>query len=198
MTYRWEYLRCQMAPFNDRVVSSSSRTFLNKSECIINALMHGSHLRLDIQVVLCVIKERDDMLTSPLSNYAARITTFQNWPPSITIPATIMAAAGFFYEGQGDRVTCYSCGKSLKFWKATDNPWSEHQRHSPGCAHLNGPAASEALRQYQITGNRPTFYNQQQGPAEVCDGGDIIIDEDENNIDMTDNIEPNIGKSIFS
>ena len=113
------------------------------------------------------------MLTSPLSNYVARIATFQSWPPSIPTPTTTLAAAGFFYEGIGDRVTCYSCGKSLKNWKQTDNPWAEHQRYSPNCAHLNGPT-----RRDDVTGpgnfkNNRHCYDPLQGTAEVCDGGDL-------------------------
>lgn len=130
MTYRWEYTRYQLHPtYQERVVKCSARTFLNKQDCVRDALKYGGPLRLDVRVLLCIVKERDDPLTSPLSNYAARLTTFQNWPPSIPIPGQLMAAAGFFYDGVGDRVTCYSCGKSLKFWKPTDNPWEIGRAH---------------------------------------------------------------------
>ena len=183
MAYRWEYLRCQVTSFknhttfNDQVVSCSSRTFQNKADCIYNAIQQGGQYRLDVQVILCIIKEQDDLQsTSTLSNYSARLATFRKWPPAIPITPHAMALAGFFYQGIGDRVTCYSCGKSLISWKATDNPWSEHQRHSPHCAHLNGPSRSE-----DVTGcfNHKTT----QGPAEVCDGGDLVSDHD---IDMAD------------
>ena len=188
MTYRWEYLRCQVnsfthhTTFKDQVVKCSSRTFLTKADCIYNALQQGGQMRLDIQVVLCIIKERDDMLTSPLSNYAARLTTFKTWPPSIPLPTTTMAAAGFFYEGIGDRVTCYSCGKSLKNWKSSDNPWAEHHRHSPICVHLNGPP-----RQEDVTGpgDNNHCHEPMKGTAEVCDGGDLMLpDDDHENMEI--------------
>ena len=83
MAYRWEYLRCQVTSFknhttfNDQVVSCSSRTFQNKADCIYNAIKQGGQYRLDVQVILCIIKELDDLQsTSTLSNYSARLATF--------------------------------------------------------------------------------------------------------------------------
>ena len=171
MTYRWEYVRYQLNPFSDQVVKCSGRSFLNRAEALANALQKGGILRLDCQVVLLLIKERDDMLTSPLSNYAARISTYKNWPPSIPVTAETLARAGFFYEGMGDRVTCYSCGKSLKSWQPTDNPWHEHKKHSPKCAHLTWPLAPD----YDVISE--SVWRRQpnhQTATEVCDGGDLI------------------------
>ena len=104
MTYRWEYVRYQLHPYQDQVLKCSDRSFLNRAEALENAVQHGGILRLECRVVLLLIKERDDMLTSPLSNYASRISTFKSWPPSIPVTAESLARAGFFYEGLGDRV----------------------------------------------------------------------------------------------
>jgi len=174
MTYRWEYVRYQLNPFNDQVVKCSGRSFLNRAEALANALQKGGILRLDCQVVLLLIKERDDMLTSPLSNYAARISTYKNWPPSIPVTAETLARAGFFYEGMGDRVTCYSCGKSLKSWQPTDNPWHEHKKHSPKCAHLMWPLAPDYDIISESVWNPPRQRDNHQTATEVCDGGDLI------------------------
>ena len=96
MTYHWDYVRYQLNPFNDQVVKCSGRSFLNRVETLANALQKGGILRLDCQVVLLLIKERDDMLTSPLSNYAARISTYKNWPPSVPVTAETLTRASFF------------------------------------------------------------------------------------------------------
>ena len=167
MTYRWEYVRYQLNPYRERVVKCSARSFLNRADALANALQNGGSLGIDCQVVLLLVKERDDTLTSPMSNYAARLDTFKNWPPSIPVKPDSLAVAGFFYEGMGDRVTCYCCGKSLKSWLPTDNPWVEHQKHSPTCAHLLWPLSTDYDNQ------TPSHH----GPTEVCDGGDLSIED---------------------
>ena len=184
MPYRWEYVRCQVNSYQnhislkDNVVLSCSRQFLNKEDCIYNALQQGGHYRLDVQVILCIIKEEDQPLSSSssLTNYVGRLATFRKWPPAIPITPDAMARAGFFYQGIGDRVTCFSCGKSLFSWKTKDNPWSEHKRHSPHCDHLNGPATKDVTGSFNYRGH--------QGTAEVCDGGDLS--DDDNDIEMSD------------
>lgn len=48
-----------------------------------------------------------------------------------------MAEAGFFWCGtmqENDAAACFLCGKVLDGWESTDNPWSEHKKHSPQCA----------------------------------------------------------------
>lgn len=48
-----------------------------------------------------------------------------------------MAEAGFFWCGtlqENDAAACFLCGKQLDGWEQTDNPWTEHSKHSPQCA----------------------------------------------------------------
>lgn len=48
-----------------------------------------------------------------------------------------MAEAGFYWCGtmqENDAAACFLCGKVLDGWESTDNPWSEHKKHSPQCA----------------------------------------------------------------
>jgi len=59
-------------------------------------------------------------------------------------PATL-AAAGFYHAptpSSPDQCTCFCCGLSLVQWEPTDDPWSEHRRHSPHCAFANAGKAS--------------------------------------------------------
>ena len=50
-----------------------------------------------------------------------------------------MAGAGFYYEPTGsDRAICFHCGICLLFWEPTDEPWSEHERHSTCCPYVMG------------------------------------------------------------
>lgn len=48
-----------------------------------------------------------------------------------------MAHAGFYFEGQGDSVRCYSCGLRLSDWKSNDDPVTRHVHASPACKHAN-------------------------------------------------------------
>ena len=175
MTYRWEYVRYQLDPFYDQVVKCSVRSFLNREDALANALQKASILALDGQVVLLLINEKDATTTSPLSNYATRMATFRSWPPSISVTAESLARAGFYYEGTSDRVTCYSCDKSLKSWQPTDNPWIEHKKHSPNCAHLHG----HLLKDYDdILKTVFGIHKHQQNNHEVCDCCDLLTDVD--------------------
>lgn len=181
MTFHWEYIACRIFPFEEEVIKRSTRRFLTRADCVRHGLRNQPAKLFNYNIILIIIKERDDGLTSPLSNYAARLETFQTWPPSIAVTASSLASAGFFYEGIGDKVTCYSCGKSLMRWQPTDNPWQEHRRHFPQCAHLNGPAASfmnyrmprnigESLDTCGPHEDKASSNGHIHGTYEVCDG----------------------------
>ena len=61
-----------------------------------------------------------------------RLLTFRKWPhakPS----AKEMADAGFFYEGDRDRVRCFWCYILLQDWETKDDPFEEHAKWSGKC-----------------------------------------------------------------
>lgn len=64
-----------------------------------------------------------------------RLLTFQMWPLTFLSP-TVLAKAGFYYIGPGDRVACFACGGKLSNWEPNDDPISEHLRHFPACPFL--------------------------------------------------------------
>lgn len=52
-----------------------------------------------------------------------------------------MAQAGFYHQPNSsgdDRAMCFTCNVCLVCWERTDEPWSEHERHSPTCAFVMG------------------------------------------------------------
>lgn len=52
-----------------------------------------------------------------------------------------MAQAGFYYQPNSsgdDRAMCFTCTVCLVCWEKTDEPWSEHERHSPSCPFVMG------------------------------------------------------------
>lgn len=65
-----------------------------------------------------------------------RLETFEDWPISLAQRPEILARAGFFYSGKGDRTLCFSCGLGLKDWEKDDEPWEEHAKWSSNCEYL--------------------------------------------------------------
>lgn len=53
-----------------------------------------------------------------------------------------MAQAGFYHQPSNasgdDRAMCFTCLVCLVCWERTDEPWSEHERHSPNCPFVMG------------------------------------------------------------
>ncbi|KAG8262296.1 Baculoviral IAP repeat-containing protein 6 [Homalodisca vitripennis] len=52
-----------------------------------------------------------------------------------------MAQAGFYHQPNSsgdDRAMCFTCIVCLVCWEPTDEPWSEHERHSPSCPFVKG------------------------------------------------------------
>ncbi|KAK3576772.1 hypothetical protein CHS0354_014586 [Potamilus streckersoni] len=74
---------------------------------------------------------------------AARRETFSKWPHmnyKWALPEP-MAQAGFYHQPNSsgdDRAMCFTCSVCLVCWEPTDEPWSEHERHSPSCPYVKG------------------------------------------------------------
>ncbi|KAG8233773.1 hypothetical protein J437_LFUL003844 [Ladona fulva] len=74
---------------------------------------------------------------------AARRGTFGKWPHmnyKWALPDQ-MAQAGFYHQPSStgdDRAMCFTCNVCLVCWEPTDEPWSEHERHSPSCPFVKG------------------------------------------------------------
>ncbi|XP_075222220.1 BIR repeat containing ubiquitin-conjugating enzyme isoform X2 [Lycorma delicatula] len=74
---------------------------------------------------------------------AMRRQTFANWPHmnyKWALPDQ-MAQAGFYHQPNtagDDRAMCFTCIVCLVCWEPTDEPWSEHERHSPSCPFVKG------------------------------------------------------------
>jgi len=76
----------------------------------------------------CLIKY-PDMVTGE-----KRKDTYTNWFP--VQDSDELVNCGFFYRGQGDRVTCFYCGLTLTDWLEEDDPWIEHARFAGNCPYM--------------------------------------------------------------
>ncbi|XP_035610137.1 baculoviral IAP repeat-containing protein 6 isoform X16 [Oncorhynchus keta] len=77
---------------------------------------------------------------------ANRRETFMSWPHAgyRWAQPDPMAQAGFYHQVGSpastgdDRAMCFTCSVCLVCWEPTDEPWSEHERHSPNCPFVKG------------------------------------------------------------
>ncbi|XP_063908314.1 baculoviral IAP repeat-containing protein 6 isoform X4 [Zophobas morio] len=78
-----------------------------------------------------------------MASEAKRRETFSHWPHmdyKWALPDQ-MAQAGFYHQPNAsgdDRAMCFTCTVCLVCWERTDEPWSEHERHSPNCPFVMG------------------------------------------------------------
>jgi baculoviral IAP repeat-containing protein 6 (apollon) len=89
-----------------------------------------------------------------------------------------MAQAGFYHQSSetgDDRAMCFTCPVCLVCWEKTDEPWSEHERHSPDCPFLKG----------EYTQNVPLSVTLATAPSIATNGFELISSGDNGNICCT-------------
>ncbi|XP_017867094.1 PREDICTED: baculoviral IAP repeat-containing protein 6 isoform X6 [Drosophila arizonae] len=110
---------------------------------------------------------------------AVRRQTFEKWPHmdyKWALPDQ-MAQAGFYHQPSSsgeDRAMCFTCNVCLVCWEKTDEPWSEHERHSPLCPFVKG----------EYTQNVPLSISYATNPAVTSPGlgFDVISNSDYANV----------------
>ncbi|KAJ8724125.1 hypothetical protein PYW07_008105 [Mythimna separata] len=86
---------------------------------------------------------RDEETRPLMYSEAERKETFKRWPHmdyKWALPAR-MAQAGFYHQPSpsgDDRAMCFTCLVCLVCWEKSDEPWVEHERHSPNCPFVRG------------------------------------------------------------
>ncbi|XP_036324883.1 baculoviral IAP repeat-containing protein 6 isoform X2 [Rhagoletis pomonella] len=110
---------------------------------------------------------------------AVRRQTFEKWPHmdyKWALPDQ-MAQAGFYHQPSSsgeDRAMCFTCSVCLVCWEKTDEPWSEHERHSPMCPFVKG----------EYTQNVPLSVTYATNPAVPAPGlgFDVVSNSDYSNV----------------
>ena len=62
-----------------------------------------------------------------------RMKTYTEWPSEATVPKELVARAGFYHIGPGDRVRCAFCYNVLRLWDVGDIPEVEHGKYFRSC-----------------------------------------------------------------
>ncbi|XP_075255304.1 dual E2 ubiquitin-conjugating enzyme/E3 ubiquitin-protein ligase BIRC6-like [Convolutriloba macropyga] len=117
------------------------------------ACLHASGRQLFLKLEELVSKEPNSdgshdigvggFVPGMCSEYARRLT-FITWPHYSYKWAKpdSMAKAGFYHtkgaHNGKDGVQCFKCRINLVKWEASDEPWNEHEQHSPNCLFLRG------------------------------------------------------------
>lgn len=92
-----------------------------------------------------------------------------------------MAQAGFYHQpvnAGDDRAMCFTCNVCLVCWEKTDEPWSEHERHSPSCPFVKG----------EYTQNVPLAITSATNPATATTGFTIMSNGIDSNIVCSGNV----------
>ena len=61
-----------------------------------------------------------------MSSCVDRLLTLYHWNCNLRQTPYQLACEGFFHEGDGDYLTCYKCGNTLKYW--------QHKNFSVDCS----------------------------------------------------------------
>lgn len=86
-----------------------------------------------------------------------RLCSMHDFPSKQGPSLLRLAEAGFYYEGNGDELICFSCGVRNRNWSYGDSPREIHQRLSPGCKFLTeGGDGNVQVPRDQPTEGRPS------------------------------------------
>lgn len=113
-----------------------------------------SHISID--------KDPDELDNADYRFESSRLQSFKDWPCSWIKPEKL-AAAGFYYTGESDKVRCFECHIEICEWQADDNPMTDHQRWSGRCRFIRNIPC----------GNVPIGADPSTIPAPVPKGMDV-------------------------
>ena len=65
-----------------------------------------------------------------------RLCTMHDYPSTNGPSLLRLAQNGFYYDGNGNELICFSCGVKIRNWKYDDSPPEIHQKASPTCRFL--------------------------------------------------------------
>jgi len=111
------------------------------------------------------------------ASVAARLRTFDQWPPALKQKPQVMAEAGFIYLGLSDQVKCFYCDGGLKEWGEEDDPWVEHAGWYYTCGFMRLVRGDQYIERCRQLVNMTLENRRSAGRTEQDLVGNINIDE---------------------
>ncbi|XP_058461839.1 baculoviral IAP repeat-containing protein 6 isoform X2 [Malaya genurostris] len=182
---KWETICLELPHSSLRMVAGGMVMQLKRLDRHIPALAIASAINERLTDLLqgARVTEPSALNRFHMFSEATRRQTFEGWPHmdyKWVLPDQ-MAQAGFYHypgdNGNDDRAMCFTCNVCLVCWEKTDEPWSEHERHSPECPFVKG----------EFTQNVPLSVTYATSPAVSTGGFGIISSGDRGNVFCTGN-----------
>ncbi|XP_062534016.1 baculoviral IAP repeat-containing protein 6 isoform X2 [Armigeres subalbatus] len=182
---KWETICLELSHSSLRMVAGEMVMQLKRLDRHIPALAIASAINERLIDLLegARVTEPSALNRFYMFSEATRRQTFEGWPHmdyKWVLPDQ-MAQAGFYHypgdNGNDDRAMCFTCNVCLVCWEKTDEPWSEHERHSPECPFVKG----------EFTQNVPLSVTYATSPAVSTAGFSIISSGDRGTVLCTGN-----------
>ncbi|XP_065072528.1 baculoviral IAP repeat-containing protein 6 isoform X2 [Ochlerotatus camptorhynchus] len=187
---KWETICLELSHSSLRMVAGGMVMQLKRLDRHIPALAIASAINERLTDLLegARVTEPSALNRFYMFSEATRRQTFEGWPHmdyKWVLPDQ-MAQAGFYHypgdNGNDDRAMCFTCNVCLVCWEKTDEPWSEHERHSPECPFVKG----------EFTQNVPLSVTYATSPAVSTGGFSIISAGDRGNVFCTGNPQADV------
>ncbi|NXN42563.1 XIAP ligase, partial [Rhinoptilus africanus] len=125
-----------------------------------------------------------------------RLGTFVEFPLDCPVSALALARAGFVYTGDGDKVKCFSCHKTIEGWALGDSAVERHKNLSPNCKFITESTFLENNRHPLAQSYEHRTENGSSNSSLPCaldDPSDLEADyllRTRQVVDMSDNLYP--------
>ncbi|XP_072752730.1 baculoviral IAP repeat-containing protein 8-like [Anoplolepis gracilipes] len=130
--------------------------------CIEQFIFPPNRLRPTPSITSQFLEIADEIDGNDYRLETVRLESFKNWPCAWMKPEKL-AAAGFYYTGEGDKVKCFECHVEICQWQPEDSPMVDHQRWSGRCRFVRNIPC----------GNVPIGADPSTIPASVPKGTDV-------------------------
>ncbi|XP_065341914.1 baculoviral IAP repeat-containing protein 7-B-like [Cloeon dipterum] len=118
------------------------------------------------------IHDLDAPLNPKFLTLHSRIDSYKEfWPKSKKLTPRLMAEAGYFHSGKGDRAICFHCNLGLKDWDLNDDPFIQHCKWNSSCQYLLMRKGQDFVEKVlRSAKNKEEIAN---APTKRCTDGDI-------------------------
>ncbi|KAM6923759.1 E3 ubiquitin-protein ligase XIAP [Xenentodon cancila] len=112
---------------------------------------------------MCDRSQDDHLETDERADYSlmnSRLNSFCGSRLALQVPPERLARAGFYFTGNGDKVRCFSCQKTVENWYTGDTPIERHKQVSPSCTFLSCTHPTNCNRSYHSPSTNGSIYNE--------------------------------------